>query len=91
MKPSIIVCLVCCSVHYGFVHCQLFIALSIVQDPSGRVIEKHSIVLKEEESVVIQQFLRFSETRSISQELLAHEMKSLQVRAIHFLICSISS
>lgn len=50
------------------------------QDPTGRVQEKWSIVLREEETIIQQQFLRFSETRNIAQELLLQENKSLNVR-----------
>ncbi|XP_067943894.1 zinc finger protein basonuclin-2-like isoform X2 [Watersipora subatra] len=49
----------------------------ILQDPSGRVLEKYSIISREEEITVLQQFTRFVETRNISQELLLHDSKSM--------------
>lgn len=52
--------------------------VSSFQDPSGRVLEKYTIISREEELTVLQQFTRFAETRNISQELLLQDTKSLQ-------------
>jgi len=51
----------------------------LLQDGNGRVLEKYGIITREEENVVLQQFVRFAETRNLSQELLIQDTKSLQV------------
>lgn len=50
-----------------------------LKDATGQVHEKWSIVLREEETIILQQFLRFSETINIAQEILLQENKSLNV------------
>ncbi|XP_015921588.1 zinc finger protein basonuclin-2 isoform X2 [Parasteatoda tepidariorum] len=45
----------------------------IAQDPSGTVLDKWLLASKEEEVFIFQQFLRFSETKSIAQQLLLQE------------------
>lgn len=41
-----------------------------LQDSSGRVLDKWSIATREEETLILQQFLRFGETKSIAGELM---------------------
>ncbi|XP_059486973.1 zinc finger protein basonuclin-2-like isoform X2 [Neocloeon triangulifer] len=43
----------------------------ILQDPQGGVLERWHMCGREEEPLVLQQFLRFGETRAITQQLLA--------------------
>ncbi|XP_065333452.1 zinc finger protein basonuclin-2-like isoform X2 [Cloeon dipterum] len=43
----------------------------ILQDPQGGVLERWNMCSHEEEPLVLQQFLRFGETRAITQQLLA--------------------
>jgi hypothetical protein len=43
----------------------------VLQDPQGGVLERWQMCSREEEPLVLQQFLRFGETRAITQQLLA--------------------
>jgi hypothetical protein len=46
----------------------------ILQDTeSGRVLDKWVVATREEEQLILQQFLRFGETRSITKEILTQE------------------
>ncbi|XP_073977987.1 zinc finger protein basonuclin-2-like isoform X3 [Rhodnius prolixus] len=44
----------------------------ILQEPHGAVLDRWNICSPEEEPLVLQQFLRFGETRAITQQLLLH-------------------
>ena len=46
-----------------------------MQDPAGRVLDKWSIATREEEQLIIQQFLRFGETKSIAQEIILQDAR----------------
>ncbi|KAK6180341.1 hypothetical protein SNE40_012513 [Patella caerulea] len=50
----------------------------ILQDSSGRVLDKWVLASKEEENIIIQQFLRFGETKAIAQEILLQGTKETQ-------------
>jgi len=43
----------------------------VLQDPQGGVLERWQMCSREEEPLVLQQFLRFGETRAITQQLLS--------------------
>ncbi|GFY40677.1 zinc finger protein basonuclin-2 [Trichonephila inaurata madagascariensis] len=45
----------------------------IVQDPSGAVLDRWLLASREEEPLILQQFLRFGETKTIAQQLLLQE------------------
>ena len=45
----------------------------MVQDSSGRVLNKWSMANHEDEQLILQQFLRFGETKTIAQELIARD------------------
>ncbi|XP_054715435.1 zinc finger protein basonuclin-2-like [Uloborus diversus] len=45
----------------------------IIQDPSGIVLDKWLLASREEEPLILQQFLRFGETKAIAQQLLLQE------------------
>ncbi|KAG8180443.1 hypothetical protein JTE90_022789 [Oedothorax gibbosus] len=45
----------------------------ILQDPSGAVLDKWLLASREEEPLILQQFLRFGETKTIAQQLLLQE------------------
>ncbi|CAG5117638.1 unnamed protein product, partial [Candidula unifasciata] len=47
----------------------------ILQDSSGRVLDKWCVATREEEMVVLQQFLRFGETKAIAQEIILQDTK----------------
>ena len=47
----------------------------MLQDSSGRVLDKWSVVTREEEQVILQQFLRFGETKSIAQEIILSDSR----------------
>ncbi|XP_013419142.1 zinc finger protein basonuclin-2 isoform X3 [Lingula anatina] len=44
-------------------------------DPNGHVLDKWTISTREEEQVILQQFLRFGETRAIAQEIILQDSK----------------
>ncbi|XP_056021216.1 zinc finger protein basonuclin-2-like isoform X3 [Ostrea edulis] len=44
-------------------------------DSNGQVLDKWSIASREEEHVILQQFLRFGETKSIAQEIILQDSK----------------
>lgn len=46
-----------------------------LQDSSGQVLDKWTIASREEEHVILQQFLRFGETKSIAQEIILQDTK----------------
>lgn len=46
-----------------------------MQDCSGRVLDKWCVASYEEELIVLQQFLRFGETKAIAQEIIFQDMK----------------
>ncbi|XP_062595490.1 zinc finger protein basonuclin-2-like isoform X1 [Saccostrea cucullata] len=50
----------------------------ILQDSSGQVLDKWAIASREEEHVILQQFLRFGETKSIAQEIILQDSKDQQ-------------
>ncbi|XP_074651681.1 zinc finger protein basonuclin-2-like [Tubulanus polymorphus] len=50
----------------------------ILQDRNGRVLDKWSIASREEEQIILQQFLRFGETKSIAQEIILQDTKERQ-------------
>ncbi|XP_036356253.1 zinc finger protein basonuclin-2-like isoform X2 [Octopus sinensis] len=50
----------------------------ILQDASGRVLDKWTIATREEEHIILQQFLRFGETKSIAQEIILQDTKEKQ-------------
>ena len=52
--------------------------VSLLQDPSGAPLERWTMCSKEEEPLVLQQFLRFGETRPITQQLLLQELTDRQ-------------
>ncbi|XP_041369592.1 zinc finger protein basonuclin-2-like [Gigantopelta aegis] len=47
----------------------------ILQEPMGRVLDKWSIASRDEETLIIQQFLRFGETKAIAQEIILDDTK----------------
>ena len=55
----------------------LLIDLYIVsfQDSSGRVLDKWLVTTREEEQIILQQFLRFGETKSIAQEIILQDSR----------------
>ncbi|RZF45870.1 hypothetical protein LSTR_LSTR011349 [Laodelphax striatellus] len=48
----------------------------ILQEPHGAVLDRWNICSPEEEPLVLQQFLRFGETRAITQQLLLHGLSA---------------
>ena len=51
------------------------------QDPnSGRVLDKWNIATRDEEQVILQQFLRFGETKSIAQEIILSDTRENRER-----------
>ena len=50
----------------------------ILQEPSGRVLDKWTCATREEEYVIMQQFLRFGETKSIAQEIILQDTRERQ-------------
>lgn len=50
----------------------------VLQDSSGQVLDKWTIASREEEHVILQQFLRFGETKSIAQEIILQDSKDQQ-------------
>jgi hypothetical protein len=48
------------------------------QDSNGKVLDKWSIASREEEHIMLQQFLRFGETKSIAQEIILQDTKEQQ-------------
>ncbi len=53
-----------------------------LQDPtSGRVLDKWTIATRDEEQVILQQFLRFGETKSIAQEIILSDTRDSRERA----------
>ena len=56
-----------------------------LQDANGRVLDKWNIVPREEEQIILQQFLRFGETKSIAQEIMlsdARDSRNPQMTAL---------
>lgn len=51
---------------------------SLLQDSAGRVLDKWSLATREEEQVILQQFLRFGETKAIAQEIILQETRDKQ-------------
>ncbi|XP_052796721.1 zinc finger protein basonuclin-2-like isoform X1 [Mya arenaria] len=49
-----------------------------VQETSGRVLDKWICATRDEEFVIMQQFLRFGETKSIAQEIILQDTKERQ-------------
>nr|SIW59169.1 disconnected [Euperipatoides kanangrensis] len=45
----------------------------ILQDHTGKVLDKWTVASREEEQIILQQFLRFGETKSITQQILLQE------------------
>ncbi|KFM80121.1 Zinc finger protein basonuclin-2, partial [Stegodyphus mimosarum] len=45
----------------------------IIQDPAGLVLDRWLLASREEEPLILQQFLRFGETKAIAQQLLLQE------------------
>ncbi|XP_064620348.1 zinc finger protein basonuclin-2-like isoform X2 [Lineus longissimus] len=50
----------------------------ILQDRNGRVLDKWSFTNRDEEHIIIQQFLRFGETKAIAQEIILADTKERQ-------------
>ncbi|KAH3840152.1 zinc finger protein basonuclin-2-like [Dreissena polymorpha] len=50
----------------------------ILQEASGRVLDKWICATRDEEFVIMQQFLRFGETKSIAQEIILQDTKERQ-------------
>ncbi|KAL4227233.1 Zinc finger protein [Mactra antiquata] len=50
----------------------------ILQEGSGRVLDKWICATREEEFIIMQQFLRFGETKSIAQEIILQDTKERQ-------------
>ncbi|XP_060068912.1 zinc finger protein basonuclin-2-like [Ylistrum balloti] len=50
----------------------------ILQDSSGHVLDKWTVATREEEHIILQQFLRFGETKSIAQEIILQDTKDQQ-------------
>lgn len=50
----------------------------ILQESSGRVLDKWICATREEEFIIMQQFLRFGETKSIAQEIILQDTKERQ-------------
>ena len=50
----------------------------LLQEQNGRVLDKWTIANREEEHIIIQQFLRFGETKSIAQEIIVQETRERQ-------------
>ncbi|KAL3867506.1 hypothetical protein ACJMK2_044706 [Sinanodonta woodiana] len=50
----------------------------ILQDAAGRVLDKWTIATREEEHIILQQFLRFGETKSIAQEIILQDNREKQ-------------
>jgi len=48
------------------------------QDSSGRVLDKWSMATRDEEHVILQQFLRFGETKTIAQEIILQDTRDKQ-------------
>ncbi|XP_039291648.1 zinc finger protein basonuclin-2-like isoform X2 [Nilaparvata lugens] len=55
----------------------------ILQEPHGAVLDRWNICTPEEEPLVLQQFLRFGETRAITQQLLLHGLSGMDGRLGH--------
>lgn len=47
----------------------------MLQDANGRVLDKWTLTTREEEQVILQQFLRFGETKSIAQEIILQDAR----------------
>lgn len=56
----------------------LFIISFLFQDSNGKVLDKWNIASREEEHIMLQQFLRFGETKSIAQEIILQDTKEQQ-------------
>ncbi|XP_071042490.1 zinc finger protein basonuclin-2 isoform X2 [Parasteatoda tepidariorum] len=54
----------------------------ILQDTRGQILEKWTIPSREEEPLILQQFLRFGETKPIAQQLLLQETSERMEEAI---------
>ncbi|XP_071116964.1 zinc finger protein basonuclin-2-like isoform X1 [Haliotis cracherodii] len=52
--------------------------LQVGQDSNGRVLDKWTIASREEEHIILQQFLRFGETKAIAQEIILQDTKEKQ-------------
>ncbi|XP_064608349.1 zinc finger protein basonuclin-2-like isoform X2 [Liolophura sinensis] len=52
------------------------------EETSGRVLDKWTIASREEEHIILQQFLRFGETKSIAQEIILQDTKEKQQQYI---------
>ncbi|KAK9506691.1 hypothetical protein O3M35_008579 [Rhynocoris fuscipes] len=50
----------------------MIVIICLFQEPHGAVLDRWNICSPEEEPLVLQQFLRFGETRAITQQLLLH-------------------
>ncbi|KAJ8303843.1 hypothetical protein KUTeg_017426 [Tegillarca granosa] len=57
---------------------RLFSVLQHDEDSNGRVLDKWSITSREEEHIILQQFLRFGETKSIAQEIIMQDTRDQQ-------------
>lgn len=57
----------------------------VLQEPHGAVLDRWNICSPEEEPLVLQQFLRFGETRAITQQLLLHSSAGLETDIKRFL------
>lgn len=55
----------------------------ILQDAAGNVLDRWILATREEEPLILQQFLRFGETKTISQQLLVQESSERQDYVIH--------
>ena len=49
-----------------------------LQEQNGKVLDQWTIASRDEEQVIIQQFLRFGETKSIAQEIILQETRDCQ-------------
>ena len=54
------------------------LCICLLQDQNGRVLDKWTIANREEEHIIIQQFLRFGETKSIAQEIILQDTRERQ-------------
>lgn len=53
-----------------------------LQDATGRVLDKWLVTTRDEEQVILQQFLRFGETKSIAQEIILQDTRENRERQI---------
>src|SRR6218665_323268 len=59
--------------HWCYINKELLMTVCVLKDSTGRVLDKWSIATYEEEQLILQQFLRFGETKVIAEELISRD------------------